>query len=307
MRAEEIARLLGARRSGAGWIARCPAHEDRTPSLSIGVSSSGKLLLHCFAGCAFADIIAALPEGANMAHEFEQSRRRSSGRVERVRAAQLIWRNGRSIAGTLAERYLAARAVEAPREADLRFVPLLAHPRGAFAPAMIGAMRTPLGEITGIHRTWLAEDGDGKAPLEPPRAMLGVAKGSAISLRRSEGAALVAEGVETALSVAPFLPNAAIYAALSAGLMADFPLRFAGAHLIIAADGDPAGREAAHRLAIRAQASGRRVQMLQAPDGADWNDIAMREARQGMREAQAAKRQAREEIRQAKEARHDAA
>jgi putative DNA primase/helicase len=60
MTAEHIAHALGARRSGAGWSARCPAHKDRTPSLSICRSKDGKLLVHCHAGCAQADVIDAL-------------------------------------------------------------------------------------------------------------------------------------------------------------------------------------------------------------------------------------------------------
>jgi DNA primase len=43
-----------------GYIARCPAHKDRRPSLSIRESNTGKLLLNCFAGCRFESIIAAL-------------------------------------------------------------------------------------------------------------------------------------------------------------------------------------------------------------------------------------------------------
>jgi hypothetical protein len=51
MTTEQIAERLHARRSGAGWIARCPAHEDRLPSLSIGEGRNGNTLLHCFGGC----------------------------------------------------------------------------------------------------------------------------------------------------------------------------------------------------------------------------------------------------------------
>jgi hypothetical protein len=57
-----LSRLEAVRRSGAGWVARCPAHEDREPSLSIGIGRAGNVLLHCFAGCAFTDIVAALGE-----------------------------------------------------------------------------------------------------------------------------------------------------------------------------------------------------------------------------------------------------
>ena len=59
MSAEFVAHALGARRSGSAWMAPCPAHEDRNPSLSIR-EVDGKILLHCHAGCAQRDVIEAL-------------------------------------------------------------------------------------------------------------------------------------------------------------------------------------------------------------------------------------------------------
>lgn len=56
---ELISRLDGVRRSGSGWKAKCPAHADSDPSLSIREGERG-LLVHCFAGCPVEDIIAAL-------------------------------------------------------------------------------------------------------------------------------------------------------------------------------------------------------------------------------------------------------
>lgn len=46
-----LARLPGHKRNGSGWTARCPAHDDRTPSLSIREGDSGAVLLRCHAGC----------------------------------------------------------------------------------------------------------------------------------------------------------------------------------------------------------------------------------------------------------------
>jgi RecA-family ATPase len=57
--ASDLARLLGAKRSGAGWAAKCPAHDDHRESLSFRDGDDGRLLAHCFAGCDFADILAA--------------------------------------------------------------------------------------------------------------------------------------------------------------------------------------------------------------------------------------------------------
>ena len=59
MSADSIARALKARRSGTGWMAKCPAHDDHNPSLSIR-EVDGKVLLHCHAGCAQHDVIDAL-------------------------------------------------------------------------------------------------------------------------------------------------------------------------------------------------------------------------------------------------------
>jgi putative DNA primase/helicase len=51
-----------AKRSGSSWMARCPAHDDNTPSLAIRESDTGKLLLHCHAGCTQHEVITALRE-----------------------------------------------------------------------------------------------------------------------------------------------------------------------------------------------------------------------------------------------------
>lgn len=54
-----VLHLDGVRRSGRGWVARCPAHDDRSPSLSIREGERG-ILLKCWAGCTLAEICAAL-------------------------------------------------------------------------------------------------------------------------------------------------------------------------------------------------------------------------------------------------------
>lgn len=60
MRIDEILeRLEMVRSSGRGWRARCPAHEDRTPSLHIREGERG-VLVKCFAGCTVEEICAAL-------------------------------------------------------------------------------------------------------------------------------------------------------------------------------------------------------------------------------------------------------
>lgn len=54
-------RLDGAKETGHGkFIARCPAHDDRSPSLAIKEEDDGRVLLHCFAGCETEDVLSAL-------------------------------------------------------------------------------------------------------------------------------------------------------------------------------------------------------------------------------------------------------
>ncbi len=55
-----ISRLDGVIPRGAGrWISRCPAHDDKAPSLSIR-ETEDKVLVHCFAGCTAEDVLTAV-------------------------------------------------------------------------------------------------------------------------------------------------------------------------------------------------------------------------------------------------------
>jgi DNA primase len=75
MRAADLAARLRARKSGRSFLACCPAHNDRDPSLSITQGHS-TILLHCFAGCDPADIIAAF-RARGLWDEPERKRRRA--------------------------------------------------------------------------------------------------------------------------------------------------------------------------------------------------------------------------------------
>ena len=59
MTAECIAKGLGGKKSASGWMARCPAHDDRTPSLSL-TDREGRILVKCHAGCDQGTVVAAL-------------------------------------------------------------------------------------------------------------------------------------------------------------------------------------------------------------------------------------------------------
>ncbi|MCX6620619.1 MAG: CHC2 zinc finger domain-containing protein [Acidobacteria bacterium] len=96
MNANDIAKSLRARPSGKGWMACCPAHEDRNPSLHI-CEHEGKVLVKCFAGCDQADVVAALkgrglwPEAERREHPQEWGRIVRPIRTEEFSSAAARW------------------------------------------------------------------------------------------------------------------------------------------------------------------------------------------------------------------------
>jgi hypothetical protein len=64
-----LGRLEKVKKSGSGYVACCPAHEDRNPSLSI-THKDGLVLLNCQANCATEDVVAAL--GLKMSDLFDE-------------------------------------------------------------------------------------------------------------------------------------------------------------------------------------------------------------------------------------------
>ena len=83
-------RLDRVRKSGSGWMARCPAHDDKTASLSI-TETGDKVLVHCFACCRIDDVLGAV--GLSLKDLFpprhwpaSPEARREQRRVERQRA-----------------------------------------------------------------------------------------------------------------------------------------------------------------------------------------------------------------------------
>lgn len=66
-----LSRLGQVRKSGKNWIAKCPAHQDRSPSLMISERNDGSVGLYCFAGCKTDDICGAI--GLTLADLFPES------------------------------------------------------------------------------------------------------------------------------------------------------------------------------------------------------------------------------------------
>ena len=249
-------------------------------ALTLADAPGGRILLHCKkAGCSFTDIARSLglapgdfarPDPAELARLAEEARREADKRARRARA---IWDAALPVCGTIADTYLRSRGITCDLPDTLRFHPESWHPTARRLPAMVAKVEGA--ERFALHRTWLAPDGRGKAAIDPAKAMLGATLGGAVRLTAVPGPLVVAEGIETGLSLASGLLRgpATIWAALSASGMAGLRLPADPGRLTVATDGDTAGKDAGYRLAERATALGWTVRLLPAPDGRDWNDI----------------------------------
>ncbi len=282
--AKRITFELHGRWNGRSGLAQCPAHGDRNPSLSLSDGASGRLLARCFAGCSFEAVLDALRglgiiEGIGrlpMTDPAELARHEAERRNEaekKERQALAVWREALPISGTVAETYLRGRGITADMPDTLRFHPACWHSTATCLPAMVAVVEGV--ERFAVHRTYLRPDGSGKAQVEPAKAMLGTTAGGAVRLTEAEGPLVVAEGIETALSLASGMLRApgTIWAALSTSGMAGLRQPHRPGSLIVATDGDAPGQAAGHALAERAHALGWAVSLLPAPQGRDWNDV----------------------------------
>jgi hypothetical protein len=285
MDAKHLTQSMRGKWYGRYGCAPCPVcqYEGRKAqnALTLADGTGGKLLLNCKkAGCDYRDIATAAgitqgtytpPDPATIAQRKAQQR---ADAEKRATQAKRLWVEAQPIAGTQAETYLRGRGITAPLPATLRFHPECWHgPTARRLPAMVAAVQGAVSPA--VHRTWLSADGSGKADIDPPKAMLGAVTGGAVRLADGLGPLVVAEGIETALSLASGLLRtpATVWAALSTSGIRGLHLPPAASRLTIAPDGDAPGREAANALAERAHALGWQVSLLPAPDGRDWNDI----------------------------------
>jgi hypothetical protein len=198
------------------------------------------------------------------------------------------------LAGTPAAAYLAARGIDLaelgrqPR--SLRFAPHLPNRESASTwPALVAAVTNAAGQHVATHRTWLQRDPDGiwrKAKLANPKMSLGGVAGGSIRIWRGasgkplaqapEGETVaIAEGIETALSVAIACPELRVLSAVSLGNMGRLAPPPAVRTVILCADNDGPNEGAARALqrAVDHYATGGRIVKIAVPPcGKDFND-----------------------------------
>jgi phage/plasmid primase-like uncharacterized protein len=172
--------------------------------------------------------------------------------------------------------YLAGRGLVLPEQAPLRFLRMAKHPSGCRLPCMVALLQDAEGRPVAIHRTFLhvGRDAVTKATIEPARMTLGPVRGAVVRLWPAAPRLVVGEGIETVIAAAMLLRLPG-WAAVSAGNLGEaMALPPAVREVLIAADNDAPGREAARQAARRWKAEGRAVRVAM-PDreGADFNDV----------------------------------
>lgn len=192
-------------------------------------------------------------------------------------AARRLVAMSKPIICTVVETYLRGRGITTLYgTGSLRF-----HPRCYYRPddhgptetwpAMIAAVTDLDGHLTGVHRTWLAPDGTGKAPVDTPRRAMGDLLGHAVRFGVPSSVMAAGEGIETTLSLRCALPDMAMAAALSAAHLAAilFPPNLQ--RLYVIRDNDPAGDGARDALVERATEVGIEAIVL-SPATDDFNE-----------------------------------
>lgn len=195
------------------------------------------------------------------------------------KAAQRLFAASRPVGGTLAERYLRVRGIVGVRtERWLRFHPRCWYRRSdedppgtpdAF-PALIAAVTDDDGTITGCHRTWLAPDGAGKAPIATPRRAMGDLLGMGVRFGRASPVMIAGEGLETVMSLRMAALDVPAIATLSSAHLAAIRFPPMLRRLYVARDRDPAGSHAIAKLHERTAEAG--IDMIDLdPDADDFN------------------------------------
>ncbi|MBM9400811.1 toprim domain-containing protein [Gluconacetobacter azotocaptans] len=199
------------------------------------------------------------------------------GPAAHTEAARRLWSMTRPLAGTLAAAYLRHRGLkELGGLTSLRFHPTCYYradddgPTETW-PALIAAVTNLDGNLTGVHRTWLAADGRGKAPVDIPRRAMGDLLGHAVRFGVASDVLAAGEGIETVLSLRQVLPDLPLAACLSSAHLAAMAFPPLLRRLYVVRDADPAGDHALETLAGRARDAGIELTAL-SPRTADFND-----------------------------------
>ena len=256
-------------RAGNEWKACCPFHPDRSPSFTI---FDGGERFHCFGCGASGDVFdylerahdvglreaVAMLEGGNIPMIVQPLLPPEPER-DTTAEAVAIWRAAGPIGGTPAEAYLRQRGLDLRLPDSLRFARLRYGSKTL--PCLVALIANDQNKIGGIQRTFVKEDGSGKADVPAPKLSLGRIGGGAIRLAPAAATLVVTGGLEDGLTLQQELGQA-VWAATGEGNIANMALPVGVRSVIIGADRDESGEAHAKRAADAFVEQGRSVRII---------------------------------------------
>ncbi len=275
------------RRAGDGWTCRCPAHDDRNPSLSIDVGDDGRALLRCFAGCELSAIVAAI--GLRASDLFADDPTRRNGHATRTHRLSTSTEThpanseGDSVDGdatkggrtfpTAREAVAELERRHGPRSQTWRYHGAKGEPVG-----LVVRWNTPTGkDVRPVSRKsdgsgWIIGGMPTPRPLYALPLLRTTKPGERVYVVEGEKAADAADAIGLAATTSPHGSKSASKADWS-------PV--AGRDMVILADNDDAGEAYARAVARLALAAGARsvriVRLVELwadlPEGGDMADL----------------------------------
>lgn len=231
-------------------------------------------------------------------HERRVSRDAEAKAARNVNRAKALFFNAvEDVHGTPVDSYLRHRGITIQeflrRPGAIRYLPDARHidADGVISewPCMIAAMSAPDGQVRAVHRTWLARDGRGKAPVRPAKkiwpsftaCVIRISKGAGnkspedAARRGLSAPCIVCEGIEDGLSLALATPELRVWAAGSLGNLVNVPDHPCVNAWIVARDNDEGKPQAQAQFAKALQhfrATGKPVREIASTLGKDFND-----------------------------------
>ena len=262
-------------RAGRELKGCCPFHPDKSPSFTIyaddrrfqcfGCGAEGDVL--DFVQRAYAvkllPAIEMLDGGA--LRELEQQRVVATPKADWSKAALSIWNDASQIQGTPAAVYLRSRGITIDLPQTLRFARLRYPQEQGRRPALVAAVCAPDGDLTGIQRTFLTDDGR-KANVPEVKLSLGRVAGGAIQLGPPVASLIVTEGLEDGLTLSQALGRS-VWVSAGTSMLPRMELADVTRAVVIGADGDAPGEAAATKAAHAFAAVGRKVRIMRPSTG----------------------------------------